>query len=217
MAAVVPMIAGKGGVAKTTTAVNLAAGCGARGLNVLLADTDPQEGGGAFSWLQHRHADDPPLPFDYDKVPTDVVANLHLLPYDVIIIDTTAVPPPDEVRLLLAASTCAVALTSYREGEADAFLDTYVKLLKPSGAKFRTLVARADPRRVNLALSVRQQLHAAGVPVFGPLVRLYAVHEDAYDVGRSIFEMTGRHSDDAQDDYHQVVSELLTHLEGTTT
>jgi hypothetical protein len=52
-----------------------------------------------------------------------------------------------------------------------------------------------------------------GSAVFGPLVRLYAVHEDAYDVGRSIFEMNGRHSEDAQSDYQQVVNELLTHLE----
>ena len=95
----------KGGVGKTTTAINLSAALAAKGLRTLLVDLDPQANS-SMSFLDVRHLEGPKI---YEALTED---DIHL--------ETTLQPAPKVPGLMLAPSSISLAkIESKLLGEID--------------------------------------------------------------------------------------------------
>jgi chromosome partitioning protein len=209
---IIAVYAGKGGIGKTTTAVNLAYQLGADGHKTLLIDAN---------------ADQPSARVVYDKIRTNVPYDLSVedkpellrhvrrLPYDYILIDCP--PSPREAKPALEEADLIIVPLIPKFLETRAITETIRVHLK--GRRYRVLLVGVSHQMRSRAKTARETLAGFDQPTFTTDVRHYVVHESSQANGIPLFvdEATelGPHAKDAADDYRAVYGEMHAVLNGT--
>ena len=180
---VTSVVNGKGGVGKTTTAVNLAAVLSESEHRTLLIDADPQ---GSASWWADRTEEG--MPFDIAAEPhVELLERIRSVQgYDTVIVDT-------------APALASAALTAVVRASDFVILPT-----PPSAMDIHALILS-----VREALEAKDALLRAGIPVFGAFIRSYKVHERAALEGLPITASSGPRVREAIADYRLAATELL--------
>ena len=198
------IINGKGGVGKTTTAFSLAAAFAARGLKVLLVDTDPQAS--ASWWYERGQA----LPFELiTETDPMLLARLREVGgYDLVIVDTQPALSSTALGAVVKVSDFVLVPTPPAALDLNAVIETVRGVLAPSGVKYRVMLTRVDPRALNEALEALNTLTDVGVPSFHAFVRAYKAHERAALDGVPIHRYRGANAREGQRDYDRIAEEV---------
>jgi chromosome partitioning protein len=202
---VLAVVNGKGGVGKTTTAVNLAACLAERGQRVLLVDTDPQ--GSATWWVSRGEG----MGFETtQETDPKLLSRLRKVEgFDVVVVDSPPRLDSEGLSVVAKASDYVVLPTPPAPMDMAALVDTIRSIIKPSKVPHRVLLTRVDPRSLNEALEALSTLHDAGVPAFHAFVRAYKSHERAALEGVAIGKFKGANAREGGSDYVRVLDEVL--------
>lgn len=203
MARIVAVVNGKGGVAKTTTAFNLAAVYAAKKKKVLLVDSDPQ---GSATWWAEQGEQSFEIAQESDP---QLLAELRKIDeHDLIICDTPPNLGSEALNAILSAADYIVLPTPPAPMDLKALIDTVKVAIAPTGVKHRVILTRVDPRRITDAMDAQANLMQADIPVFSSIIRAYAAHEKACLDGLSILQWKGRNAREAESDYLKMADEL---------
>lgn len=196
---------GKGGVGKTTTAVNLAALLAASRRRVLLVDTDPQ--GSATWWAERGKA----MPFTLvtETDPSTLARLREVDGYDVVVVDSPPRLDSEGLRAVANAADYVVLPTPPAPLDMSALITTIRSVIAPTKVAHRVLLTRVDPRSLNEALEALETLREAGVSAFHAVVRTYKAHERASLAGVSVSDYAGPNAKEAAGDYRRVLDEVL--------
>jgi len=203
---VTSVVNGKGGVGKTTTAVNLAAVLSESEHRTLLIDADPQ---GSASWWADRT--DEGMPFDIAAEPhVELLERIRSVQgYDTVIVDTAPALASAALTAVVRASDFVILPTPPSAMDIHALILSVREAVAPSGVDHRVLLTRVDPRSMREALEAKDALLRAGIPVFGAFIRSYKVHERAALEGLPITASSGPRVREAIADYRLAATELL--------
>jgi chromosome partitioning protein len=158
---IISLVHTKGGVAKTTSAMYLAAAGLARGLDVVLVDADPQ--GSALEWAADATADGP-MPFPVVPASRPLTAERDC---DLTIIDT----PPGTAQVIQEAIDIA-DLVVVPTGTSPLDVRRVWPTLEITAHRPTAVLLTSVDLRTRLADEVRALLEAEGVPVIGtPILR----------------------------------------------
>jgi chromosome partitioning protein len=201
---VLVILNGKGGVGKTTTAVNLAA-IFAADHRVLLVDADPQ--GSANWWVEQS---DRPLNFDIarETEPQYLSKLRSVESYDVVLVDTPPALGSDTLRATITASDYLILPTPPAPMDLTALVETVRVAVKPAGVLHRVLLTRVDPRSLNEALDAQRTLMELGIPACNAFIRAYKAHERAALDHVPITQWRGKNGREAEADYRRVAEEI---------
>lgn len=197
----------KGGVSKTTTAVNLAAGLARKGRRTLLIDMDPQANA-TFAVLGPK----PPKRSVYELLITDEALSAFILPTNQPLLDiipSTIDLAGAEVELISRVGGQTELRTKLNEAEPTLIYD-YLVIDAPPSLGFLTINALAAAEEVIIPVStgifalngiamlentikqVRRALHSPNLRVAGVLCTMY----DNTNVARDVVAETQRHFGD---------------------
>lgn len=202
---VLAIVNGKGGVAKTTTAVNLAAAFSAQKTSVLLADTDPQ--GSATWWVKRSNGN---LKFDVTSIsqPKQLSELPKIGDYGLVVVDTPPALQSKTLAAVLAIADYVVLPTPPAPMDLAALIETVRTAVLPTGVAHRVLLTRVDPRSLRETLDAQNTLLDLGIPAFHAFVRSYKAHERAALEGMSVLQWKGKNAREAETDYRRVAEEL---------
>ena len=195
---------GKGGVGKTTTAINLAAAM-AETYRVLLVDADPQ---GSATWWFERG--DRPMGFDLkqETQPTQLAALRHGGNYDLVVVDTPPALASEGLAAVIPVADYMILPTPPAPMDLTALIETVRSTVAPKGIAHRVLLTRVDPRSINEALDAQTTLKELGIPACSAFIRAYKAHERAALEGLPITLWNGNNAREAEADYRRVAEEI---------
>lgn len=167
------LLCDKGGVGKTTTAVNLAAAATSYGHRVLLLDLDvDQQAGNAASWV--GLIDEPAPGWDTYRL-DEVPAGFSLDGYDHVILD---VPPgrPDRIEAAMRMADGIIVPVGPHRSEVHAVLSVAERA---GGLPMKVLITRAEAARATNR-EIVPALEDAGLEIFRTRIPRRAAISDSY-------------------------------------
>lgn len=208
---VIAVFAGKGGIGKTTTAINLAWLWAAAGLRVLLVDANALQRSAEtlYDAWQHKLGH---VPFDLTvEDRPELLGGIKQVPYDVVVIDCP--PSPDESKAALDVADLIVVPYVPKPMETQAIMKTIRETL--TGLRyvvlFNMVKTHRDGELRGRAEQAKEAMVGQGVPVLDAFVRDYAAHQTVVARQVPIFSEQGRalaHGDDGASDFEAVHGEL---------
>jgi len=180
----IALIAQKGGVGKTTVAVNLAVSMQAAGLKTTLFDLDPQES--AVIWADRRKDEFPHVEFLTERRLPDGLAAAAGHDFSIAIIDT---PPAAGPQALTAAQSADLVLIPCRPSlvDLDAIRRT-AQLIKSAGVPAFVVFNAAPHSATTLVEDAKAIVDAAGLAVAPTILRERSAYRAAWPLGRAVVE-----------------------------
>ena len=204
LAKILVVLNGKGGVGKTTTAINFAAILSEKS-RVLLVDADPQ--GSATWWTQQSKNS---MGFDLaQETNPDLLGDLgKVLGYDLVVVDTPPALGSKALAAVVPAADYLVLPTPPAPIDLAVLIETIKEAVMPAGVAYRVVLTRVNPRSLREAREAQKTLMELGIPACNTLVRAYKAHERAALEGMAITQWRGRNALEAKTDYRRVIYEI---------
>ena len=181
---VITFAAQKGGVGKTTLAVNLAVAAQAAGMKTALFDLDPQES--ATAWSERRVAELPHVEPISARRLDQAIGAAASGGFDFVIIDT---PPAAGAEAAAAAQQANLVLIPCRPSliDLDAIKRT-AQLITSTGKTGFVVLNAAPPTATTLLDDARTLAEATGLKVARPVVRERSAYRAAWPYGLGVTE-----------------------------
>jgi chromosome partitioning protein len=184
----IALIAQKGGVGKTTMAVNLAAAAQAKGIQTALFDLDPQES--AVIWSDRRQDEFPHVEFLTERRLTEALQVAEKQGFSFAIMDT---PPAAGPQAYTAAQSADLVLVPCRPSlvDLDAIRRT-AQLIKSAGVPAFVVFSAAPPGATTLLDDAKAIVEATGLAVAPTSLRERSAYRAAWPLGKGVIETEPR-------------------------
>ena len=176
------LIAQKGGVGKTTVAVNLAVAAGVR---AVLFDLDAQES--AVIWADRRQPEEPHVEFITERRLPDGLKAAEQQGFELAVIDT---PPAAGPQAFTAAQAADLVLVPCRPSlvDLDAIRRT-AQLIKSAGISAYVVFNAAPPGATTLLDDARTLVAAVGLSVAPIVLRERGAFRATWPLGKGVTEI----------------------------
>ena len=180
----ITLAAQKGGVGKTTLAVNLAVATQAAGIKTALFDLDPQES--ATAWSERREAEFPHVEPISARRLNQAIDAAEANGFDLTIIDT---PPAAGAEAAAAAPRAALVLIPCRPSliDLDAIKRT-AQLITSTGRSGFVVLNAAPPTATTLLDDARTLAGSTGLTVARVVLRERSAYRAAWPYGLGVTE-----------------------------
>jgi len=211
MPTVVAVLNQKGGSGKTTLATNLARGLQLEGLDVMIADADPQGTASEWSALRPEDSDLPPVV----GVKGSTIGELEDVgaAYDVVVLDGAPALDSPNVKALKAAD---LVLLPVRPSGPDLWsVEDLVELIHTrrdvTGGRPLAAFVVSQQRRTNLAGGIADVLDGYDVPVLDGRTSQRVAYAEALTTGTTVLDAAP--SSKAASEIEEITDDVLDLLE----
>lgn len=184
----IALVAQKGGVGKTTIAVNLAVAAEGAGVQTALFDLDPQES--AVIWSDRRTAEQPHVEFLTERRLAEALRVAATQGFGLSIIDT---PPAAGPQAYTAAQAADLVLIPCRPSlvDLDAIKRT-AQLVQSAGIEAFVVFNAAAPGATTLIEDAATIVRDAGLTVAPMVLRERSAYRAAWPLGKAVAETEPR-------------------------
>ena len=211
MPTVVAVLNQKGGSGKTTLATNLARGLQLEGLDVMIADADPQGTASEWSALRPEDSDLPPVV----GVKGSTIGELEDVgaAYDVVVLDGAPALDSPNVKALKAAD---LVLLPVRPSGPDLWsVEDLVELIHTrrdvTGGRPLAAFVVSQQRRTNLSAGIADVLDGYDVPVLDGRTSQRVAYAEALTTGTTVLDAAP--SSKAASEIEEITDDVLDLLE----